>query len=63
MDIYASENWVMISGDNVRRGSHRVEGCIGRSYDEIKGVTLFVSRNFHILSQITTARKVENWIV
>ena len=29
--------------DNVRRGYDRVEDSIGRSYDEIKGVTMSVS--------------------
>ena len=28
---YASENWIVIGGDNVRRGYDRVEGSIGRS--------------------------------
>ena len=35
------------------------EGSIGRSYDEIKGVTMSVSRNFHTLSEITTGKKVD----
>ena len=35
----------------------------GGSYDEIKGVTMSVSRNFHMLSEITTGKKGENWIV
>ena len=43
----------------MRRGYDRVEGSIGRSYDEIKGVTMYVSRNFQILSEITTDKKVE----
>ena len=43
----------------MRRGYDRVEGSIGRSYDEIKGVTMSVSRNFHRLSEITTGKKVE----
>ena len=30
----------------MRRGYDRVEGSIGRSYDEIKGVTMSVSMNF-----------------
>ena len=29
-----------------------------RSYDEIEGVTVSVSRNFHMLSEITTGKKV-----
>ena len=28
-------------------------------YDEIKGVTMSVSRNFHMLSEITTGKKIE----
>ena len=36
-----------------------VDGCIGRSYDEIKGVTMSVSRDFHMLDKITTGKKVE----
>ena len=48
----------------MRRGYDRFEGGIGRSYDEIKGVTMSVSRNFHMLSEITTGKKVKkNWIV
>ena len=47
----------------MRRGYDRVEGSIGRSYDEIKGVTMSVSRSFHMLREITTGKKVENWIV
>ena len=43
----------------MRRGYDRVEGSIGRSYDKIKGVTMSVSRNFHILSENTTGKKVE----
>ena len=45
----------------MRRGYDRVEGSIGRSYDEIKGVTISVSRNFHMLSEITTGKKVEKF--
>ena len=56
MDIYASENWIVICGENVRRGYDRVERSIGMSYDEIKGV----SRNFYMLSEIRTGMKVEN---
>ena len=41
------------------RGYERVEGSIGRSYDEMKGVTMPVSRNFHMLSEITTGKKIE----
>ena len=43
----------------MRRGYDRVEGSIGKSYDKIKGVTMSVSRNFHMLSGITTGKKVE----
>ena len=43
----------------MRRGYDRVEDSIGRSYDEIKGVTMSVSRSFHMLSEITTGKKVE----
>ena len=43
----------------MRRGYDRVESGIGRSYDEIKGVTMSVSRNFHMLGKITTGKKVE----
>ena len=69
MDIYANKVIVIEvrvgialdsdRGDNVRRGYDRVEGSIGRSYDEIEGVTLSVNRNFHMLSEITTGKKVE----
>ena len=38
----------------MRRGYDRCEGSIGRSYDEIKGVTMSVSRDFHMLGKITT---------
>ena len=41
----------------MRRGYDRVEGSIGRSYDEIKDVTMSVNRNF--LSEITTGKKVD----
>ena len=43
----------------MRRGYDRVEGGIGRSYDEFKGVTVSVSRDFHMLGKITTGKKVE----
>ena len=42
----------------MRRGYDRVEGSIGRSY-EMKGVTMSVSRNFYMLSEITTGKKIE----
>ena len=47
----------------MRRGYDRVEGSISRSYDEIKGVTMSVRRNFHMLSEFTTGKKVEKLIV
>ena len=43
----------------MRRGYDRVEDSVGRSYDEIKGVTMSVSRNFHMLREITAGKKVE----
>ena len=43
----------------MRRGYERVKGSIGRSYDEIKGVTVSVSRNFNMLSDITTGKEVK----
>ena len=43
----------------MRKGYDRVEGSIGRICDEIKGVTMSVSRYFHMLSEITTGKKVE----
>ena len=39
----------------MRRG-YKVEGSIGRSYDEIKGVTMSVSKDFHMLSKITIGK-------
>ena len=42
----------------MRKGYDRVEGSIGRSY-EIKGVTMSLSRNYHMLSEITTGKKGE----
>ena len=36
-----------------------VEGSIGRSFDEIKGVTMSMSRNLHMLGKITIGEKVE----
>ena len=59
MDIYAGKDWIVIWCHNVRRGYDRVEGGIGRSYDDIKGVTMFVSRNFQMLGKITTGMKVD----
>ena len=43
----------------MRRGYDTVEDSIGRSHDEIKGVTMSVSRNFHMLREITAGKKVE----
>ena len=45
----------------MRRGYDRIEGSIGRNYDAIKGVTMYVSRNFHMLSEITTGKKVDKF--
>ena len=45
----------------MRRGYDRVEGSIASSYDEIKGVTMSVSRDFNILGKITTGMKVEKF--
>ena len=41
----------------MRRGYDRVESSIGMSYDEIKGVTMSVSRDFDMLCKITTGKK------
>ena len=43
----------------MRRSYDRAEGSIGRSYDEIKGVTMSVSRDVHMLGKITTGKKVK----
>ena len=45
----------------MRRGYDRVEGSITSSYDEIKGVTMSLSRNFHMLGEITTGKNVEQF--
>ena len=45
----------------MRRDYDRVEGSIGRSYDEIKGVTMSVSRDFHMLGKITTDKKFKKF--
>ena len=37
-----------------------VEGSIGRNYDDIKGVTMSMSRNFDMLGKITIGEMVEN---
>ena len=47
----------------MRRGYDRVDGSIGRSYHEIEGVTISVSINFHMLSEITIGKKAKKWIV
>ena len=43
----------------MKRGYDMVDGSIGRSYDEIEDVTMSVSRNSHMLSEITTGKKVD----
>ena len=43
----------------MRRGYDGVEGSIGRSYDEIKDVTMTVSGNFNMLIEITTGKKLK----
>ena len=43
----------------MRRGYNGVECSIGRSYDEIDGVTMTMSENFNMLSDITTWKKVK----
>ena len=43
----------------MRRGYDRVESSIGMSYDEIKGVTMSVSRDFDMLGKITNGKKVK----
>ena len=43
----------------MRGGYDRVEGSIGKSYDDIKGVTMSMSRDFYMLGKITTGKKVE----
>ena len=42
----------------MRRGYDRVEGSIGRSYDEIRCVTIsgHTTRDFHMLGKITTGK-------
>ena len=48
INIYDSNNWIVMRGENMRRDCDRVKGSIGRSYDEIEGLTVSVSRNFNI---------------
>ena len=47
----------------MRRCYDRIEGSIGRSYHEIKGVTMSVSRDFHMLGKITIGKKVKKLVV
>ena len=42
----------------MRRGYDGIEGGIGRSYDEIEGVTMTVSGNLNMLSEIKTGKEV-----
>ena len=59
-----NKNWIVIEGDNMRRGYDRIKGSIGRSYNEIEGVTVCVSRNFNVRSEITTGKAVKelDWL-
>ena len=57
-NIYASKNLIVVSGDDMRRGYARVNGSFGRSYDEIEGIAVSVSRNFNVLSEISTGKEV-----
>ena len=59
MDIYAGKDWIVIRCHNVRRGYDRVESSIGMSYDDIKAVTMSVSRDFDVLGKITAGKKVK----
>ena len=43
----------------MREGYDRVEGSIGRSYDEIKGVIMSMSGDLYMLSKITTGKTVD----
>ena len=43
----------------MRRDYDGVEDGIGRSYDEIEGVTMTISGNFNMLSEITTVKEVK----
>ena len=42
----------------MRRGYDRVKGSVGKS-DEIEGVTVSVSGNFNMLSEITTGKDIK----
>ena len=44
----------------MRRCYDGVNGSIGRSYDEIEGVTVSMSRNCNMLSEITADKEVKN---
>ena len=44
----------------MRRCYGRVNDSISRSYDEIAGLTVSVSRNLNMLSEITTGKEVKN---
>ena len=63
MNIYAGKDWIVICCDNVTGGYDRVEGSIGKSYDEIKGVTMSMSRDFTCSVRLQLARRSKNWIV
>ena len=63
MDIYACKDWIVIWGHNVRRSYDRVEGYIGRSYDEIKVVTMSVSRDFQCWLRYNWQEGKKIWIV
>ena len=43
----------------MRIGYNRLKNCIGRSCDEIEGVTMSVSRNLNMLNEITTGKEVQ----
>ena len=61
MNIYAGKDWIVIRCDNVRGGYDMVDGSIVKSYDEIKGVIMSMSRDFYMLGKITTGKKVEKF--
>ena len=43
----------------MRRYYDEIEGSIDRSYNEIEGVTVSVSGNFNMMSEITTGKEVK----
>ena len=43
----------------MRRGYDRIKGSIRKSYDEIEGVTVSVSMNFNVLSEISIGKEVK----